>query len=97
MRRDRSGGDEGESVRKVNCGNGMVAVGSAGVADGVALLHLVVSPASEEAVEQVLGAECARSYMGRVGLVILPCPVNRVLREDDDENEGTGRSSHNVW
>ena len=67
MRHDGSGGDEGESVKKVNCGKGMVAVvGSAGVADGVALLHLVVSPASEEAVEQVLGDECARSYMGQV-------------------------------
>ena len=98
MRRDGSGGDEGESVRKVNYGKGMVAVGSAGVADGAALLHsVVVSPVSEEAVEQVLGAECARSYMGRVQLVILPCPVNRVLREDDDENEGTGRLSYNVW
>ena len=66
MRRDGSGSDEGENVRKVNCGKGMVAVRSAGIADGVALLHLVVSPASEEAVEQVLGAECARSYMGWV-------------------------------
>jgi hypothetical protein len=66
VRLDGSGGDEGRSVRKVNCGKGMVAVGSAGIADGVALLHLVVSPASEEAVEKVLGAERARSYMGRV-------------------------------
>lgn len=87
LRRDGSGGDEGESIGKVDCGEvfkGMEVVESAGIADGVVALGCTeiwvwCHRLPEEVEDRVLGADCAR--MRCVGLVTL-----------EYNDEGTGGS-----